>query len=684
MNTVNRNEPCPCGSGRKYKKCCLAQGVDPAEAAYNLGVTAFGTGHLDEAVACFRRALALRPGFAEAHNNLGLTFLSQDRLEASAQAFRAALAARPDYGHALFNLAGVALRLGDLPAAIDAYQRVVTLSPADADARHQLGKALLRSGRVDEAAACFEQALALRPGVADTLVNLANARINQGRHEDAVRACEQAIALKADSAEAELTRAIACYKLGRLDESTRACERAIALRPGYAEAYVNLANGYNRPGGLDQAVAALRRALELDPDFAAAHSALLVTLQYMGEVTPAQSFAEHRRFAARFEAPLKSGWRPHPNARDPERRLKIGYLSPDFRRHSVAWFIEPVFAAHDKSAVEVYGYYNHHRQDDMSARLAAAADHWLPCWNIGDAQLAARIRADGIDILVDLAGHTNENRLLTLARKPAPVQVTWLGYPATTGLDAVDYRLCTRDTDPPGQERWHSETLYRLPRSLWCYRPPAERPAIPSAPRAHRVDAVTFGSMNNPAKITLERLDLWAEILLAVPGSRLVMTNIPAGPVCADIRARFTRRGIAPERLRFPGRLPASDYCALLDRIDIALDPFPYNGTTTTCETLWAGIPVVTQAGEGSAARAGHALLRAVGLEALVTASEVEYVRAAVELAHDPARLSALHAELPARFAASPLRDEAGFTRDLEAAYRDMWRRWCRADTEKT
>ncbi len=679
MNPVSRNDPCPCGSGKKYKTCCLARGIGPAEAAYNLGVTACGAGRLDEAVTHFQRSLALRPEFAEAHNNLGLIFLSQGRLEVSAQSFRAALAVRPDYGNALFNLAGIALRQGDPPAAIEAYQRLLALSPEDADAHHQLGKVLLRSGRVDESATRFERALALRPGFPDALINLANAYINQGRHEDAVRCCEQALALRADSAEAQLTLAIACYKLGRLDESTRACERAIALRPDYAEAYVNLANSHNRPGGLEQAAAAIRRALELDPDFTAAHSALLVTLQYMGEVTPAQSFAEHRRFAARFEAPLKAGWRAHPNTRDPERRLKIGYLSPDFRRHSVAWFIEPVFTAHDKTQVEVYGYYNHHRQDEVTARLAAAADHWLPCRDLADAQLAERIQDDGIDILVDLAGHTNENRLLVLARKPAPVQVTWLGYPATTGLDAMDYRFCTRDTDPPGQESWHSEALYRLPRSLWCYRPPAERPASTPDARARRPDAITFGSMNNPAKIAPERIVLWAGILLAVPGSRLIMSNIPEGPVSDTLRARFTGRGIAPERLHFPGRLPASDYWALLDQIDIALDPFPYNGTTTTCETLWAGVPVVTQAGETSAARAGYALLKAVGLEALAATCDADYARIAIELARDTARLDALRMELPARFAASPLRDEAGFTRDLEAAYRDIWRRWCRA-----
>ncbi len=682
MHSITRNDPCPCGSGKKHKKCCLAQADAPAESAYNLGVAAYGAERFDEAVAHFRRALALRPDLAEAHNNLGLIFLIQGRLEESAGAFRSALAARPDYVKALFNLAGVEARRGDLPAAIETYRRLLAFTPDDADARHQLGKALLRLGRADESADCLERALALNPACAEAWINLANARINQHRGEDAVTCCERALALKADSAEAQLTLGIACYKLGRLDESTRACEEAIRLKPDYAEAYVNLANSFNRPGGLAQAAGAIRRALELEPGFAAAHSALLVTLQYMGDTPPEQSFAEHRRFAARFEAPLKAAWRPHANPRDPERRLRIGYLSPDFRRHSVAWFIEPVFAAHDRTRIEVYGYYNHTRHDDVSARLAAAADRWRPCRDLGDEPLAERIRADGIDILVDLAGHTNENRLPVLARRPAPVQVTWLGYPATTGLDAVDYRLCTLDTDPPGQEAWHSEELYRLPRSLWCYRPPAARPA--DGARAIRRDGVTFGSMNNPAKITPERIALWADILLAVPGSRLIMTNVAAGPVSDAIRDRFTRRGVAAERLRFPGRPAVRDYWNLLQEIDIALDPFPYNGTTTTCETLWAGIPLVTQAGETSAARAGYALLKAVGLETLAATSDAEYVRTAVELALDAGRLAALRAELPARFAASPLRDETGFTRDLEAAYRDMWRRWCRADTAST
>ena len=673
MTTPRRNDPCPCGSGRKYKHCCLAQAIDPAGAAYNRGVAAAAVGDAEQALRCFRQALDIQPEFAEARNNLGLILLSRGRLDEAARAFERALASRPDYATALYNLAGVHLHRGELPQAAACYQRLLARSPDDAGAQHGLGKAWLRLGRLDEAAAALQRALTLRPGVPEVHIDLANALLNLGRVDDAVAACREALALKPDSADAHLTLGIAFYRQGRLAESTASCQQAIALRPDHAESWVNLANGYQRPGGLHQAVASLRRALELDPDFAAAHSALLVTLQYLPDCTPAQRFAEHRRFAARFEAPLRHTWSGHPNPKDPGRRLRIGYLSPDFRRHSVASFIEPVLARHDRAQVEIHAYYNHPRRDEVTARLAALADHWTPCRELSDEALAARIRADGIDILVDLAGHTNENRLLVLARRPAPVQVTYLGYPATTGLDAVDYRLCTADTDPPGEEAWHSERLYRLPHTLWCYRPPDEQP-----PQATlRPGTITFASLNNPAKISPERLGLWAEILRAVPGSRLLITNAAADTLQAVLHAQLTARGIAPERVRCHGRLPAADYRRLLGEIDIALDPFPYAGTTTTCETLWAGIPVVTQRGESSAARSGHALLTAVGLAELAAVDDADYVRIAVALARDGERRDALRRELPARFAASPLRDEAGFARDLEAAYRDMWRRWC-------
>jgi predicted O-linked N-acetylglucosamine transferase (SPINDLY family) len=395
-------------------------------------------------------------------------------------------------------------------------------------------------------------------------------------------------------------------------------------------------------------------------------------------VTPAQSLAEHRRFAAQHEAPLRPAWTPHANTRDAGRRLRVGYVSPDFHRHSVAYFIEPVLARHDRAQVEVFGYYNHTRQDEVTARLRALMDHWVPCKGWNNEQLAARIRADRIDILVDLAGHTHttDNRLLAFAHRPAPVQVSWLGYPSTTGLSAMDYRLCTAQTDPPGQEDWHSEALYRLPRSLWCYRPLPDWAPMPAPPPLLRRGGVTFGSMNNLAKVSPATCALWARILHAVPGSRLFMTSMPEGSARDYFHARFAAHGIEASRVSFFGRLHYPEYREVLAQVDLALDPFPYNGTTTTCETLWSGIPVVTLEGAVSVARSGHALLNLVGLGELVAADPDAYARIAIALVNDAPRLAALRGGLRARFEASPLRDEAGVTRDIEAAYRDMWRRW--------
>jgi predicted O-linked N-acetylglucosamine transferase (SPINDLY family) len=353
-------------------------------------------------------------------------------------------------------------------------------------------------------------------------------------------------------------------------------------------------------------------------------------------------------------------------------------VSADFCYHSVAYFFQSILAAHDRDRFEVTCYSNSNQHDAMASRLQAAADRWVPCRGMTDEQLAERIRGDGIDILVDLSGHTRGNRLLAFARKPAPVQVTYLGYAGTTGLVSMDYRLCTQDTDPPGAEAWHSERLYRLPRSLWAYRPPVELSADAApAPRA-RTGAVTFGSMNMLAKVSPQTFSLWGKILLQLPEARLVMTSVPAGEARELVRQRFAAQGIAADRLELHGKLAYAQYRELLRRIDIALDPYPYNGTTTTCDTLWWGIPVVSLTGETSVSRSGHALLKAVGLEELAAPDEAAYVGTAVGLARDADRLMALRAGLRARIEASPLRDEAGFTRELELAYHAMWREWCR------
>jgi len=642
VNAPKRNDPCPCGSGKKYKKCCLAGSSVTAEELYNRGVTLGTQGELDAAAQCYEQALQIRPGFAEAHNNLGMIHLSRARLDAAAQSFRQALAHRPGYANALFNLAGILLRQGNNGEAIDAYRRLLDLNPVDSLARIQLGLAHSGRGELDAAVACFLAVLESHPDSAEAWQNLGTARLRQNRTQDAIECYQKALALKPDSAEALHNLGRARLGQGRVDEAAGCFEATLKVNPGLAYVYSNW----------------------------------LMAQLYRADLPPARLFEQHRGYAARFEAPLKPDWRAHANTREPERRLRIGYVSPDLRRHSVASFIEPVLAHHDKSAVEVYAYYSHSQQDEVSARLKSCVEHWIPCLGLSEEQLAERIRADGIDILVDLAGHTAGNRLLAFARKPAPVQVTYLGYPATTGLDAMDYRLCTLDTDPPGQEEWHSETLYRLPRTLWCYRPPGPRPA--RAPAAHgHAAGIAFGSMNNLPKVSPESFALWMQLLRDDPATRLILTRAGDAATHAELKARAAAAGIAPARLEPRGRLPEPEYQALLTEIDIALDPFPYTGTTTTCETLWMGIPVVSLAGETSVARSGLALLKAVGLEELVARDPAGYVRIATDLARDPARLDRLRREIPRRFDASPLRDEAAFTRDLEDAYRDMWRRWC-------
>ncbi|MBK9132674.1 MAG: tetratricopeptide repeat protein [Gammaproteobacteria bacterium] len=635
-----------------------------------------GRGRHDEAIACFREVLALNPLHAEAQLYLGNACLAQGRAAEAADSYLKVIAAQPNLAAAHFNLGIARYQQGRLDEAEASYRRATMLKPDYAEAYNNLAHVCLDRGRPGDAVAACQQAIALKPDLAAAHQNLGLALLRQGRLEEAIAAAQRALALKPDFVSAYHTLCLALYDLGRMDEALERAQRSLTLQPDDTNMQIFHSALLAHTGRSREALQALDTVLRFAPDSAAALSARCSALLYLPETTPDDLLAASRRFAQRCETPLKSTWRPHTNTREPERRLRIGYVSADFRRHSVANFIEPVLARHDRARFEVFCYYNYSERDTLTETLAALADHWFDCPGLPDEQLAGRIRADGIDILIDLGGHTNEHRLLTFARRPAPVQVTWLGYPATTGLDAMDYRLCTLDTDPPGQEEWHSETLYRLPRTLWCYRPLTERAAGLPTPVVQG-GLVTFGSMNSYPKISRETLAAWVDILRAVPDSRLIMSAVPEGSTQQDLRHYFAAAGLAPARITLCGRLPYEEFRQLQHGIDIALDPFPYTGTTTTCETLWMGIPVVSLAGQTSVARSGLALLKAVGLEELVAHDVAGYVRIATDLARDPARLDRLRRDIPARFDASPLRDEAAFTRDLEDAYRDMWRQWC-------
>ena len=370
------------------------------------------------------------------------------------------------------------------------------------------------------------------------------------------------------------------------------------------------------------------------------------------------------------------------NAHEVGRRLRIGYVSGDFCRHSVAYFLQPLLRNHDHEAVEVFCYAEVARPDDKTQRLREFADQWLTTVGMTDDALAKRITEDRIDILIDLAGHTGKNRLRVFARKPAPIQVTWLGYPNTTGLSSIDYRLVDDITDPESVcDTFASETLMRLQGGFLCYDPVADAPQ-PALPPSLTTGGVTFGSFNNPAKISNATLDVWAALLVRRPDARLLLKGLPFADADtrASLLARLGERSVAAERIELIAWSPSpADHLALYHRVDIALDTFPYNGTTTTCEALWMGVPVVVRRGDRHASRVGASLLSQIDLTDFIASSAEEYVEIALRLANDPARLSDLRHSLRPRMAASSLCDGRTFARKIEAAFRIMWQQWCEA-----
>ena len=509
--------------------------------------------------------------------------------------------------------------------------------------------------------------------------NLGNLLSKQGRLDEAVAAYRQAIGIKPDYADAHSNLGAALAAQGRLDEAVAAYRRAIGIKPDYAQAYSNLGIALTWRGKLDDAAAAYRRAIEIKPSFSKAFSGLLSMLNYDDKSTNADLFAAHREWDERYGQQVER-FTAYANDRDPARRLRIGYLSPDFREHSVAYFVEPLLRGHDRQKVEVFCYAEVTRPDLVTTRLQGLADHFLVTVGLSDEQLAERIRTDGIDILVDVAGHTGGNRLLVFARKPAPVQVTWLGYPNTTGLKAIDYRLVDAVTDPVGEaDAWASETLVRLKDGFLCYSGLRDGPEPTSAP-CLRTGTVTFGSFNNPAKASTATFDAWAKLLCRLPRARLLLKALSFAD--ASTRAlfldRFSERGVPAERVELMASQPDPiAHLALYQGVDIALDPFPYNGATTTCEALWMGVPVITLRGHRHAGRVGASLLTQVGLTDLIADSIEEYVEIAVALAGNPKRLDELHRILRPRVAASPLCDEGAFAIKMEAAFRTMWQDWC-------
>lgn len=549
-------------------------------------------------------------------------------------------------------------------------------TPDDASALHLLGSNLLAQQRFDEAAQALERATTLDPDSGEAHYHLALAHKGRGASESALAAFRAALKRKPEGVEACQGAGTLLHDLGRYDEAESFFRQALSRKRGFAEAHYSLGVTLASLQRFSEAISEHRLALSINPDFMLAHSNLLFLLNAQC-ADPRAIYDEHRAWAARHAGTLGTVAR-YANTVDPARRLRVGYVSADFWHHPVGKFIEPILEHHDRKAFEIVCYHSHRTADAMTARLRRHANEWVDCAALSDDELAKRIRADAIDVLVDLGGHTSGSRLLAFARRPAPVQATYLGYPTTTGLGAIDYRITDRTVDPADAEGFNVETAARLPHSYFCYAGDTKREVAPLP--ARKLGVVTFGSFNACIKWSDETLTLWARVLNAVPRAGLVLKarDLANERIRARVFERFAAAGLAAERITLKGwEGKVADHLAAYDGIDIALDTLPYSGATTTCEALWMGVPVVTLKGATHASRMAASAIRAAGLPELVADSADRYVEICAMLAVDFDKLAALRAGLRERMRASPLMDAAAFTQTLETEYRRMWRAYC-------
>jgi len=657
--------------------------ADSAEARFRLASALQSQGRPEEAISAYEATLGHEPGHIEANNNLGTIRHGRGELDAAERHFTACLAANPRFAPAVMNLGLVRQSQQREGEAAELYSQAAELDPRLAAAWHALGAIRHKQGRVEEARQYFERALQVDPHHADAHLGLAYLYQKERRLNLAVAHCEQAIHLKPELPVAHNNLCVSWAAQGRHDEAIAAGRQAVALKSDFGKAHSNLAVSLQAIGLLDEAIAEHRRAIELQPAESGLHSNLLYSLNYHPGYDAQSIFTEHRTWGARHADPLTARAAPHSVDRTPERRLRIGYVSPHFCEHAVNFFTQPILQSHDRKQFDVYCYFDDDRPDDTSHLLEQSVAGWRNIFGQSDDDVASQIRADRIDILVDLTGHIGGGgRMLLFARKPAPVQVTYLGYQNTTGMQAMDYRLTDAYADPPGStDPLHTERLVRLPRSFFCYRPSSYAPPVGSLP-AEANGYVTFGSVNAFPKVTPQVLATWAEILRRVPTAKLVIRADMTPSLEKRLFETLAAEGIEAGRLELVNRLPRPKYLELIARLDIALDPFPFNGHTTTCDSLWQGVPVVTLSGETYVTRFGGSGHATLGLNELITHSREEYIEAAVGLAHDRERMIRYRTTLRERMAASPLLDYAGFTQRLEAAYREMWADYCSAKEE--
>jgi predicted O-linked N-acetylglucosamine transferase (SPINDLY family) len=625
-----------------HNQSIQTQVANPSQNQIDTLANLYQSGQMAKTESFCRELLQSHPQSLIVINVLGAALKDQGKLKDAIQAFSKVIQLKPDYIEAYYNRGVVLQELGQLSKAVDSYNKAIQLKPDYVQAYNNSGLALQELGQLDKA----------------------------------LKSCEQAIQLKPDYAQAYNNRGVVLQELEQLDKALNSYEQAIQLKPDFAEAYNNRGNALKEIGQVDEAIDSYDKAIQFKPDYAVAYSNRNFALNYSSELTQTDIFQKHLEFEKQFGRKiLENKLNPLFNKRR-NTRLKVGYISADFNNHSVGYFFEPLLKSHDKGSIEIYCYYNNARADDTTKRLMEESEHWRSIVGMNDKDVVNLIRKDSIDILVDLVGHTANNRLTVFTYKPAPIQVTWLGYPNTTGLSAIDYRFTDDVVDPIGRtDDLHSEKLIRLQNGFLCYQgdkllPPNS--ALPCLKREH----ITFGSFNNLSKVTHQVVKIWSKILQSVPNSHLLLKSKQLSDAKTKSRyiEMFKHEGIPENRLELYSWLPGKEeHMELYNSIDIGLDPFPYNGTTTTCEALWMGVPVITMFGNLHAGRVGASIMTHANLENLIAMGTDEYVNMAVKYANNTDYLVKLRNELRSKILRSALCDNNAFAKNIEKAYQEMY-----------
>jgi predicted O-linked N-acetylglucosamine transferase (SPINDLY family) len=653
---------------------------DNPDAQYVLGMIAYRRKDLEAAEAYLRRAIGFERSAYWFHAALAEVLLARQKPEQAAEALREASELAPDSPEIAHAVATMLQQYGSSADQAPAWRRVVELAPQNVEAMANLGRALVQTGKPGEAIEVLRKSLAIDPQHFDANLSMAVALNNTGRHADALERAQHAIAIRASDPQPYHALAAALAGVKRYDEAVDAVRRALELEPRFRNAHDLLTILLANSGHVREAIEQWKRFLAVFPHDAGAHSNLLVTLNYLPDLSREQIFDAHRRWATTYADPFGAEARQLGNTPEINRRLRIGYVSPDFYRHPVAYFMKAIFAAHHQDKYEVVAFADVPKPDQVTMELKGRAGKWLSIVGKNNAQVAELARFEGIDVLIDLTGHTAKNRLGAFALRAAPVQISYLGYCNTTGMTAMDWIVGDEVTDPPDDTQPYVEKLLRVPGCFCCYTPEPDAAEVNDLPAASG-RPLTLGAFHALRKISEPVLDLWARVLRELPLARLLIWRTYLTPRAqARLRDEFGHRGVDAQRLEFRDRLPQDrSHLSIYHDVDLALDAFPWSGHTTSCESLWMGVPLVTLRGNTHCGRMAASTLTAAGFGRFVADSQDDYLRIVKELAGDLPALAELRRTMRATTAASPLCDGARFIVGWERALRDAWKTWCQA-----